>query len=420
MKKLSILLAAILTCGAQEKAILDAVDKNAAASIQLLERLVNQNSGTFHPEGVMAIARIMDQEFRSLGFTTRQIPLASIGRGVHLTAERKGAPGARPILLVGHMDTVFEPSSPFQKFEAKGRTAVGPGTADMEGGLVVILLALRALHEAGQLDGVPIEVFLTGDEEAPGDIAVSRKEFIEAGRRARAALCFETGVRGVNIDMASTARRGFTGWELRSTGTTAHSGQIFSDRVGYGAAFEISRVLDEFQKSLREPNMTFNVGLLVAGVEAAADRSGKASATGKDNIVPSNALAQGEIRALSPEQVARIKDRMHAITAKSLPGTKSEITFREGYPPMAPTTGNKRLLALLNKASQSAGLGSVGELDPMLRGAGDISFLAPYVDSLSGLGAIGSGSHAVGESVDLESLPRQAKRAALLIHLLAK
>jgi glutamate carboxypeptidase len=60
-------------------------------------------------------------------------------------------------------------------------------------------------------------------------------------------------------------------------------------------------------------------------------------------------------------------------------------------------------------------LGEVGELDPMQRGAGDISFIAPYVDSLSGLGAIGQGAHAAGEQVDLESLPRQAKRAALLI-----
>ncbi len=111
---------------------------------------------------------------------------------------------------------------------------------------------------------------------------------------------------------------------------------------------------------------------------------------------------------------------MYEIVGKSLLGTKSEIHFEEGYPPMAPTPGNKRLLKLLNEGSVAAGLPEVGELDPMQRGAGDISFIAPYVDSLSGLGTIGTGAHAVGESVDLESIPRQAKRAAMLILLLAK
>jgi len=248
-------------------------------------------------------------------------------------------------------------------------------------------------------------------------VAISRREFIEAGKAARAALCFETGIRGVSQDFASTARRGFVGWELRSTGVAAHSGQMFTERVGYGAAFEMSRVRDEFRQKLKEPNMTYNVGLMLAGAGAKADRSGVSSVTGKDNIVPAEAIARGEVRALSPEQVARVKDKMYAIVAKSLPGTKSELRFEEGYPPMAPTAGNKRLLKLLSDASVKAGLGEVGELDPMQRGAGDVSFIAPYADALSGLGMIGTGSHAPGEAVDVESIPRQAKRAALLIRL---
>jgi glutamate carboxypeptidase len=323
-------------------------------------------------------------------------------------------------LLIGHMDTVFELSSPFQKWERKGRTAVGPGTSDMKGGLVVMLGALKALHKTGQLDGIPLTVFLTGDEEAPGTLPEAREGLIAAGKAARAALCFETGIRSVNRDMVSTARRGFTGWQLRTKGKTGHSGGIFSDNMGFGAVYEISRILNEFQQTLREPNMTFNVGLLLGGTNPQVSPGGAATVNGKDNIIPGEALAKGEIRALSPEQVARIKDRMYAIVAKNLPGTTAELTFEAGYPPMAPTAGNKRLLALMNEASRAAGLPEVGELDPMLRGAGDISFIAPFVDSLSGLGAIGSGAHAPGESVDVESLPRQSKRAALLIRKLAE
>jgi len=396
-------------------AIVSAVDAEAPAAQALLEKIVNINSGTFNLAGVRAVSEVMEAELRALGFETRFIPMDSIGRASHLIATRKGT--GRPILLIGHMDTVFEPSSPFQKLERKpgGRTASGPGTSDMKGGLTVLLTALKALRKAGKLEGVPLTVFLTADEEAPGDLAVTRRDLIAVGKASRAALCFETGIRGVTQDMASTARRGFTGWTVKSTGKAGHSGGIFSENAGYGAVFEMSRVLNEFQQKLREPNMTFNVGLLVGGADAKLDRAGEASVKGKDNIIPAEAVARGEVRALSLEQVSRIKDKMYAIAAKSLPGTKTEIRFEEGYPPMAPTAGNKRLLRLLNEASAAVNLGEVGELDPMQRGAGDISFIAPYVDSLSGLGSIGQGAHAVGEQVDLESIPRQAKRAALLI-----
>jgi glutamate carboxypeptidase len=406
-------------CVAAQPSIVQAVDASAANSAALLERLVNINSGTFNPKGVRAVADIMSAELTALGFTVKLLPMDAIQRGPHLLATRAGRGTGKPILLIGHMDTVFEPSSPFQKWERKGRTAVGPGTSDMKGGLVVMLTALKALQTAGQLEGIPLTVFLTGDEEAPGTLPTTREAFIDAGKSARAALCFETGIRTVTQDMVSTARRGFTGWQLRTTGKTGHSGGIFSENMGYGAVYEISRILNEFQQTLREPNMTFNVGLLLGGTNPQMAPGGAATVNGKDNIIPAEAMAKGEIRALSPEQVARVKDRMYAIAAKNLPGTTAELTFEAGYPPMAPTAGNKRLLALLNESSKAAGLPAVGELDPMLRGAGDISFIAPYVDSLSGLGAIGSGAHAPGESVDVESLPRQAKRAALLIRRLA-
>jgi len=413
-----LLAAALLSAQSPESTLVQAIDADAPAAVELLERLVNQNSGTFNPAGVRAVAAIMERELVALGFETRLIPLDSIKRGVHLAATRKG-PG-KPILLIGHMDTVFEPSSPFQRWERKGRTATGPGVSDMKGGLVVMLSALKALHKSGQLDGIPLSIFLTGDEEAPGELSVTRREFIEAGKAARAALCFETGIRSVSQDMVSTARRGFTGWQLRTTGKAGHSGGIFNDQMGYGAVYEISRILNEFQQTLREPNMTFNVGMLLGGANPKSDPAGTGTVNGKDNIIPAEALAKGEIRALSPEQAARIKDGMYAIAAKNLPGTKAELTFEAGYPPMAPTAGNKRLLQLLNESSRAAGLPEAGELDPMLRGAGDISFIAPFVDSLSGLGAIGSGAHAVGESVDVESIPRQAKRAALLMRRLVQ
>ena len=420
---LALALALPLALLAQEPAILAAVDRQAAPALTLLESLVNQNSGTFHPAGVRAMAELTRKEFDALGFTTRLLPMDAVNRGPHLIAEHKGN-GGKPILLIGHLDTVFEPASPFQKFERKGPGATGPGVADMKGGIVVLLTALRALHAAGQLAPLPLTVMLTGDEEEPGrrpDLPNhSRLEMVRLAKLSRAALSFEGGIKGLGFDYATTARRGYLGWEVRSTGKAGHSGQVFTESSGYGAIYEISRVISTFEQTLKEPNLTFNAGLLLGGGAVQADADGKATADGKPNIIAAQALARGEVRALEPAQVSRIKDRMYAIIAKSLPGTQSEIKFVEGAPPMPPTPGNRRLLALYDEASRAAGLGRIEELDPMQRGAGDISYIAAYVDCLDGLGAVGAGTHAVGESVELDSLTKQAKRAALLLYRLGR
>jgi glutamate carboxypeptidase len=107
--------------------------------------------------------------------------------------------------------------------------------------------------------------------------------------------------------------------------------------------------------------------------------------------------------------------------SRHLPGTSAEITFgTDFYPPMAPTAGNKALLDRLNLVNRDMGLPEMGTLDPLKRGAGDISFVAADVDGLVGLGAAGDGEHSPAETVDLPSIARQAKRAAILMSRLAR
>ena len=403
-----------------EQAMVKAIDEEQAAAVKLLERVVNINSGTFNPNGVKAVGRIFEAELKALGFETRWINMDAVKRAPHLVGEIKGGRGKR-VLLIGHMDTVFEPSSPFQKFERKGGVAAGPGTSDMKGGVVVMLSALKALRKAGALDGAQITVFLTGDEEAAGKpIEISRGEFIEAGKRSEAALCFEGGARRNGKDYASTARRGSTGWTLTVSGKTGHSSQVFSEGMGDGAIYELSRVLSAFHDQLREPNLTYNVGMVLGGQDIKIEAGGQGSVSGKGNIIPAEARAIGDIRALYPEQLARVKDKMHSILQKNLPGTQAQLAFSDSYPPMAPTAGNVALLGLLNDANRALGVPEMEALDPMLRGAGDISFIAPFVDSLSGLGTNGGGAHAPGETADLERIPLQSKRAALLIYRLIR
>jgi glutamate carboxypeptidase len=108
------------------------------------------------------------------------------------------------------------------------------------------------------------------------------------------------------------------------------------------------------------------------------------------------------------------------VTQGNLPGTKAEITFHDSYPPMPPTAGNAALLSQLNDVNRSLGMPNMEAADPMLRGAGDASFVAPFVAAIDGIGAPGSGMHAAGESVNLAGFPLQTKRVALLIYRLTQ
>jgi glutamate carboxypeptidase len=234
------------------------------------------------------------------------------------------------------------------------------------------------------------------------------------------ALDFENLSHEDGREMGSIARRSSNTWTLTVHGETGHSSGIFSESLGDGAIFELARILAAFRTELPEPNLTFNVGVAGGGQAAAFDASkSHLDASGKDNIVPAVALARGDFRTLGVEQTRRVAAKMRAIVARHLPRTGATLEIDENYPPMAPTAGNRALLARLNDVNRDLGLPQMGELDPLGRGAGDISFVATDVDGLVGMGIAGSGSHADGESADLDSIPRQARRAAILMHRLA-
>ncbi len=429
--KQRILAAAFATCLAAapahaldrtEKAMIATIDKEASRGEQLLEKLVNVNSGTLNLPGVEKVGQMMREELEPLGFKVRWVPMAEVQRAGHIVAEHPGK--GTKMLLIGHLDTVFEPSSPFQTYrKLSDDLAEGPGVNDMKGGLVVMAQALRAMQAAGTLKDADITIVLTGDEERvgqPGEI--SRRELVEAAERADVALEFEGLARVNGIDHGSISRRGGTGWTLKVTAKSGHSSQIFSQGLGDGAVYELARILSTFRKELPEPYLTFNAGVVLGGASAEfnADDTG-GSATGKTNIVPEIAIARGDMRTLTIEQADRVKVKMQNIVAQSLPGAHAEITFTETGPSMPPTDGSRALLAKLNAINTEMGLLKMPELDPMLRGGGDISGVAHLIEGgLIGMGAAGEGSHAAGETADLKSLPLQAKRAAILMSRLAK
>lgn len=405
-----------------ERTISTSVEAGYEPAIGLLEKLVNQNSGSMNLAGVKAVADMLRPEFERLGFAVTWQPMDAAKRAGHLIAVHKGRAGTTKMLLIGHLDTVFEPDSPFQKFERKGDLARGPGVADDKGGVVTMLLALKAMQAAGTLKGANIEVVLTGDEEDSGDpISIARADLIGAGKRADVALDFEGLSQEDGKDMGSIARRSSNSWTLTASGKSGHSSGIFSASAGDGAIYELARIIVAFRKELPEPNLTFNVGLIGGGQSAEVDKDGvRIAVTGKTNIIPPIAVAKGDFRTLSEEQTARVRAKMEAIVgAGHLPGTSARIAFDMGYPSMAPTAGNRALLAKLNGVNADLGLAQMPELDPLKRGAGDISFVAQDTDGLVGLGVTSTGDHSPAEQADLSSMKRQAKRAAILMSRLA-
>ena len=407
---------------ADERAIVTHVDAHNGEALALLERAVNINSGTQNFAGVREVGKLFAAELGALGFTTRWVDGAPFKRAGHLVAER-ARPGRR-FLLIGHLDTVFEPDSPFQKFERLNeRQARGPGIIDMKGGDVIIVQTLKALQAAGALDRMHVTVVMTGDEESSGDPQdVARAALVAAAQGVDVAIGFEDGAGDPRT--AVIGRRGTTAWQLTVTGKPAHSSQIFRPDIGYGAIFEAARILNAFRETLAgEPHLTFNPALVVGGTKVEFDvTQARGSAFGKDNVIPEHAIVSGDLRALSMEQFAEARKRMEAIVASSsLAQTKATIAFDEGYPPLAPTDGNRKLLALYDQASRDVGAGPVTAVDPDRAGAADVSFIAGHVPMiLDGVGLMGDGGHTVTETADLAALPSQTKRAALLLYRLSR
>ncbi len=395
-----------------EQKLVEYIDAHANEANALLEKTVNIESPTENLAGVKQVGAVFKTEFASLGFSARWISMPpEMKRAGHLLAEKKGNKGKR-ILLLGHLDTVLHG----EKFKRDGNKAFGTGSSDMKAGDIVLLFALKALRETGALKDANVIVLLTGDEEDSGDpVEISRRDMLDAAKRSDLVLSFENG--GSNI--ATVARRGSSDWTLEVTARTGHSSAIFKG-MGSGAIFEAARILNQFYETLRgEEYLTFNPSVISGGTEVqVTDQS--LTATGKTNVVPARVVVRGDLRFIREEQKEAARAKMRAIVAKSLPGATAKITFADGIPAMSPNEGNYDLLKQLDAVSQSLGFEKIEALDPGARGAGDVAYVTHLIPGLDGLGATGGGAHARGEYADLDTLPRQIKRAAVLIYRLTR
>ncbi len=396
-----------------ERKVMGYVEAHRDEAVGLIERVVNIPSKTENLAGVREVGKVFEAEFAAAGFTARweEMP-AAMGRAGHLIAEHPGTLGKR-VLLIGHLDTVLEGQA-FRRDPRFPNRAYGNGTVDMKGGDVILLYALKTLHAAGALEGRRVAVILTGDEEAAGyPIAASRGSMHALARRSDVALAFEAA----DGQTATVARRGVGSWALTVRARPGHSSGIFRTESGAGAIYESARILDEFRRELAgQKGLTVNASLILGGTAAGhLPGASRGTADGKTNVIPGEAFLQGDLRYLSDAQADAAEAAMRVIVARNLPKTSAAIEFEREYPAMAPTPGNYVLLGVLDRASRDLDLGEITAFDPSMRGAGDISFAAPFASGLDGLGAHGGRSHTPEEWLDLASLPSQVRRAALLI-----
>jgi len=406
---------------ADEQRMIEWIDAHVEEAIDLVAETVNIGSGTMNHDGVREVGRVMRREFDELGLDTEWIDMPpEVNRAGHLFARNDGR--GKKFLLIGHLDTVFEADDAFQSFAREGDIARGPGVEDMKGGNVVIVYALKALDEVGMLENLAIVVAYTGDEEKSGQpLSVSRKHLIDAGQWADVALGFESAITYDDTDWATITRRSSSSWMLEVTGRQAHSSGIFSEDAGAGAIFEAARILQGFYDEVRgEEHLTFNAGTISGGTDVDYDaQQNRGQTFGKTNVIPRRVVVHGGIRTISDEQLQRARDKMRAVVSRNLPHTSATIEFEDRYPSMSPTDGNRRLQAALSTINEALGRGPMLALDPSKRGAADISFVAPFADSMAGLGPLGEGGHTPNESLDLTSMSLAIKRAAILIYRLS-
>ena len=431
MKKIPALVLALLLMGKifsqslndTEKKIIAWIKAHTNDAEKLLEETVNINSGTFNIIGVKKTGEVFARELQKAGLSTEWVSLPdSLQRAGHLVATKKGNKGKK-IFIIGHLDTVFEPDMPAGLFtRINDSTATGQGVNDMKGGDVIVVMALQALHAMNLLKDASITVYFTGDEEESGKpTSVSRKDFIERAKTCDLALAFETA-QGMNT--IAIGRRGFSSWKLDVKAKTAHSAGVFSNGSGYGAIYETARILNRFREELgNEKYLTFNPGIIAGGSEMVyTDEKMRAVVSGKTNIISPRVVVEGDLRFLTEKQRETARKKMSAIVAnQQLTGTTSaKISFTDGIPAMEPSKGNDNLRLWVDKVSRDMGLGPANAGDPGSRGAGDISYVAKYMDCIDGLGASGKGAHAIGETINLNHLPLLIQRAALLIYRLTQ
>lgn len=375
-----------------------AVEASLPAYLHDLELLVNIDCGSYTKEGVDRVGRWVWSFFEELGAELESYDDDTYGNT--LVATLDGRPGGPTILMIGHLDTVFDPGTVAERpYRTEGSRAYGPGVTDMKGGLLTGLYALRALYDlADGADGwLPAGrvVFIANPDEEIGS-PVSSPVIRRHAADAQAALVLECG--RANGDFVSS-RKGIWDVELRITGRSAHAG--VEPEKGRSALLEAAhKVIALHALNGRWPGVTVNAGVIQGGT--------------RPNVVTERCSIQVDVRAVDRAGQDAVEAEVRAIAAHStVPDTTCELVDMGRHRPMEKLERSARLVD--HAIALAAGLGFTTN-DAATGGASDANTTAGMgVASIDGLGPVGGEDHSPREYLELDSIvPRTAWVAALI------
>ncbi len=359
-------------------------------SLLLLRRLVELESNSSDKKGIDLLAEFLAREFNSRGAGAEVMRLPASGNALKATC--KGTGSSRPVLFLGHLDTVWPAGTlaarPFTL--AEGR-AYGPGVYDMKGGILLCLLVCSALHERRIHSGCDVIFFFTSDEETGTAAGLPLLRRIVEG--CRLVLCLEPPLPGGGV---KTSRKGVGQFHVAVSGVAAHAG-VDHER-GANAILELCRQVVKLHRMTDyERGITVNVGTVRGGSAA--------------NVVPDSAGAEVDIRFCKLRDGRSLEKRLRKFRPFDA-RCRMELTGGINRPPLERTSA---ILGLYNRAKAvAAGIGmELGEGDS--GGGSDGSFTAAMgIPTLDGLGVDGGGAHAVNEHILINDLPRRAALLSLL------
>ena len=368
------------------------IDGHKAQMMDLWQDLVNQDSPASYREGVDLVAKRVFKELEEAGASTRWDE-----EGKALIAEIPGDSRA-PVLLLGHMDTVFPVGEAARRpFTVEGSRVTGPGALDMKGGVAVMLSALKALHSAG-FSGRPLKVILVSDEEIAHN---GSKATVMLQREARGcAACFncETGYEDNSLVIG---RKGGVVFKAAVHGIAAHAGN--NPRQGRSAIWEMAKKIDDIQNMTDwDKGITFNVGTIKGGTVS--------------NAIPDYCEVEGDIRFQDPDISPFVKEELFKVLNHTyMEGTKTELLlYHEGMLPMKMTEENRKLFEFVKKTGEENGI-PVSE--GKLVGGGSDSGYVVYagVPTVCAMGVKGRFNHTRDEYALKDSLFERAKLLGAVI-----
>jgi len=362
------------------------LEANETSMFKFLEEVVLIQSGSHHKKGVDKVLHYIQGSFEGMDVSTEVVEQPLLGN--HLIVRSICPPGASDqFLIVGHMDTVFPADTEFNWYKEDNARCYGPGVVDMKGGLVVGIFALKALQEIGLLQEIPLAFIFNSDEEigSRSSLDVIQQE----ANQSAIAFILECG--GLNGEVV-TGRKGNLMVELHVEGKAGHA--AFTDQGKSSAILEMAHKIIQFE-SLNDfqKGITVNVGKLEGGIGP--------------NTVSEFCTAQIDFRYVAPEDFKHIESRITDITGTTqIKGTRSNVEFVSGRPPMQQNQANKKLYALADKTAKQLGI----PIKEQFRfGGSDANFIADLgIPVLDGLGPIGAKDHSNEEYMIKQSLLQRA------------